>query len=189
MTTLSDLKAELVILQKKGRKFLPIEKIVQYCDIAQQDTNSTTSPKLQHQDHDHQMAIWKVEVESEAEGTRLVNDSGFQALKTLVIVAGGSSGALLAFLGSVWGQAADTVRAGLANGLGWFGTALIGATVAYGLGYLTLLCFFEWRSRRLGNFLRVTTMVVVVASYAIIAFGMHQCWRSVREQAAVVARP
>ena len=125
MTTLSDLKAELVILQKKGRKFLPIEKIVQYCDIAQQDTNSTTSPKLQHQDHDHQMAIWKVEVESEAEGTRLVNDSGFQALKTLVIVAGGSSGALLAFLGSVWGQAADTVRAGLANGLGWFGTAMM----------------------------------------------------------------
>jgi hypothetical protein len=174
-----DLKRELLALQQKGRKFLALEKLVQYCDIAEDNSIAGARAEAEDQDYRHRMDVWRVEVESSRQGTQFVNDSAFQALKTLVLLAGGSSAAVLAFLGAVWSSVTPEARTGLANGLGCFGSALIGAAFAYGLTYLALLSFFEYGAQRTGNVLRVLTILLVVACYVVMGFGLLACYKAI----------
>jgi hypothetical protein len=176
---LLDFKRELVALQQKGRKFLAIEKLIQYCDIAEDDSGSEARTEAEDRDYKHRMDVWRVEVESSRQGTQFVNDSAFQALKTLVLLAGGSSAAVLAFLGAVWAGVSPAGRAGLATGLGYFGSAVIGAAFAYGLTYLTLLSFFEYEAQKTGNVLRVLTILLVIACYLAMGFGLLACYKAI----------
>lgn len=176
---LLDLKRELLTLQQKGRKFLSIERLVQYCDIAEDDASAEARTEAEDRDYKHRMEVWRVEAESGRQGTQLVNDSAFHALRTLVLLAGGSSAAVLAFLGAVWSGVTPAVRAGLAAGLGYFGSAVIGAALAYGLSYLTLLSFFEYDAQRTGNLLRILTIILVVACYISMGLGLLACYRAI----------
>lgn len=178
-TPLLDLKSELLTLQQKGRKFLAIEKLVQYCDIADDCTSDAVRSEAEDRDYKHRMDVWRVEVESGRQGTQIVNDSAFHALKTLVLLAGGSSAAVLAFLGATWSAVTPAIRAGLAAGLGFFGSAVIGAAFAYGLTYLTLLCFFEYEAQKTGNFLRILTILLVASCYVAMIFGLLQCYKAI----------
>lgn len=173
-----DLKRELLNLQQKGRKFLAVEKLVQYCDIAEEGTSDTVRSEADDRDYRHRMDVWRVEVESSRQGTQIINDSAFHALKTLVLLSGGSSAAVLAFLGATWSAVTPSIRAGLAAGLGCFGSAVIGATFAYGLAYLTLLSFFEYEAKKTGYLLRILTIILVVSCYAAMIFGLLQCYKA-----------
>jgi len=176
---LLDLKRELVSLQQKGRKFLAIEKLVQYCDIAEDDLDAAARTEAEDREYKHRMDVWRVEVESSRQGTQFINDSAFHALKTLVLLAGGSSAAVLAFLGAVWAGVTPEVRANLAVGLGYFGSAVIGAAFAYGLTYLTLLFFFEYGAQKTGNVLRILTVLLVVACYVSMSLGLLACYKAI----------
>ena len=174
-----DLKSELLNLQQKGRKFLSIEKLVQYCDITQHRSCDVVRSEEEDRDYKHRMEVWRVEVESARQGTQIVNDSAFHALKTLVLLAGGSSAAVLAFLGATWSAMTPVIRAGLAAGLGYFGSAVIGAVFAYGLVYLTLLSFFEYEAHKTGKLLRIFTIILVASCYAAMILGLHQCYKAI----------
>jgi hypothetical protein len=176
---LLDLKRELLILQQKGRKLLAIEKLLQYCDIAEDYSTVGARSEAEDRDYRHRMDVWRVEVESGRLSTQLVNDSAFQTLKTLVLIAGGSSAAVLAFLGAVWSSVTPAVRVGLAAGLGYFGSAVIGAAFAYGLSYLTLLSFFEYEAQKTGNLLRILTIILVVACYVAMGLGLLECYKAI----------
>lgn len=174
-----ELKQELVSLQQKGRKFLAIDKLVQYCDIAGCDSSAKEKNEVEDKSYKHQMELWRVEVESGRQGAQFVNESAFNALKTLVLLSGGSSAAVLAFLGSVWSSVAPEVRIGLAAGLAYFGSAVIGAVFAYGLCYISILSFFELEAQKAGNFFRVVAISVVVACYVFMVMGLCECYRAV----------
>lgn len=110
---LLDLKRELLALQQKGRKLVAIEMLVQYCDIAEDNSIAEKRSEAESLDYNHRMDVWRIEVESSRQAVQLVNDSAFQALKTLVLLTGGSSAAVLAFLGAVWAGVTPVVRNGL----------------------------------------------------------------------------
>ena len=158
---------------------MAIERLVQYCDIAEDNSIAEKRSEAESLDYNHRMDVWRIEVESSRQAVQLVNDSAFQALKTLVLLTGGSSAAVLAFLGAVWAGVTPVVRNGLANGLGYFGSALIGAALAYGLNYLTLFLFFECGSRGWGNALRFLTILLVVSCYVAMGFGLLACYKAI----------
>ena len=178
-TPILDLKRELLALQQNGRKFLAIEKLVQYCDIADDCSGDVVRSEAEDRDYKHRMEVWRVEVESGRQGTQIINESAFHALKTLALLAGGSSAALLAFLGATWSAVTPAIRSGLATGLGCFGSAVIGAAFAYGLTYLTLLSFFEYEAQKIGGFLRILTIILVVSCYVAMIFGLIQCYKAI----------
>ena len=62
-TPLLDLKSELLTRQQKGRKFLAIEKLVQYCDIADDCTSDAVRSEAEDRDYKHRMDVWRVEVD------------------------------------------------------------------------------------------------------------------------------
>lgn len=176
---LLELKQELVALQRKGRKFLNIEKLVQYCDFASNGSDAEVRSEGEERDYVRQMEVWRIDVETNRQGTQFVNEAAFHALKTLVLLAGGSSAAVFAFLGAVWTGVTPAARMGLVNGIGFFGSALIGAAFAYGLAYLTLLAYFEYEARRAGNFLRLLTIILVLSCYFAMGLGLLSCYRAI----------
>lgn len=176
MPQLLNLKRDLIDLKQDGRKFLSIDKLIRYCDI-EIELSETERNNLQAQaDYEHKMELWREDAASSREGVRIVNDSAFQALKTLTIVSGGAAAALLAFIGSVWPTASLSAKAFFSIGLSCFGGSLIGAALAYGLTYLCLLCFFELDRDKTGSVLRLLIVLLVVGCYISLGVGFIQCF-------------
>lgn len=180
MPQLLDLKRELLHLKDKDRKYLSIDKLIQYCDIEQQATNETLSTEQRHMEQQRQMSIWREDIASNREGERTVNESAFHAIKSLILVAGGSAAALLAFMGSIWASAQGSVKALLANGIAYFGGCLVGASIIYGLTYLTLLFFYELNWQKRGVALRFIIISLVIACYASMILGVFECYKAIR---------
>ncbi len=80
---LLDLKRELFTLQQKGRKFLAIEKLVQYCDIADEGPSGDQRTEAEDRNYKHRMDVWRVEIESGPQGTQFVNDFCIPSTKDL----------------------------------------------------------------------------------------------------------
>ncbi|PQJ27919.1 hypothetical protein [Rubritalea profundi] len=179
MSNLLDLKRELLLLKQQGRKFISLDHVVDYCDLKDTETNDDDASEARRGQYEHDMELWREGSIDLRESARVVNESAFHALRTLVIVAGGSSAALLAFLGSIWTKADSETKASLADGLAYFGGALIGASLAYGLTYLTLLSFHEldWNIR--GSILRGAIIFLVVACYISLCLGVRACYVSI----------
>ena len=176
MSQLLELKRELIAMQQQGRKFLSIEKLVRYCDLEDQHDLVGAQASEAQARYQNDLEVWREESVHSREGVRIINESAFHALKTLIIVSGGSAAALLAFIGSVWSKVSGEAKVFFAQGLGWFGGALIGAAFAYGLTYLCLLFFFELGWHKRGNCLRILIILLGVSCYAFLGIGLVRCF-------------
>ena len=175
------LKRELLALQQRNRKFLSIEKLVDYCDIRHEESITDSSEKHQMHEYEHQMELWREDILSDRESVRILNESAFHALKNLTLVAAGSAAAILAFLGAIWKFSSVSVREGLADSLAYFGVAIIGSVIAYGMTYVTLLCFFELDRQKRGHWLRVGTIILVVACYLSLILGLIEVYGAIKK--------
>jgi hypothetical protein len=147
---ISSLRQELLVLKAKDRKYLSIDRLLDFCDVVE-DSPDNTDATHAIRDYEHRMVIWRHEVEQANESMKIVVDSAYQALKTLVFVAAGIAAALLAFLGSTWCSLAEQAKNGLVDALIWFAAPILGGALAYGLTYLTHLFAFEFRKPCLGE--------------------------------------
>lgn len=176
MSELLNLKRELLALREAGRKFLSIEKLVRYCDIEDEHSSREDSSRAADAAYKHEMELWRASNVSNLEGTRAVNEAAFNALKTLMLVSGGSAAALLAFLGSTWPTASTDAKQFLIAGLMFFAGSLMGSALAYGLTYLCLVSFNDYNKDWLGNTFRVAIVLLVICCYGSLAVGLIQCF-------------
>lgn len=128
MNSLLHLKKELTSLKLRGGKTVLISRLIEYCDLNQESEDTLSSAGDDGRACETAMAEWRMNEENdgehrkavdeiELEKFRRVNESGFSALKTLLLVAGGSGAAFLALLGRLWPHANDGIKAELSTGL------------------------------------------------------------------------
>lgn len=133
-------------------------------------------------------------LESNTEAYRATLASSQAALRSAILLNGGASVALLAFIGNVWGDPELQLRsAGLAKSLFLFTSGVLFAAVASGLAYMTQCCYqreqaqdHESRTSSCdtdqideeisGDTLRGATVGLVIISYVLFFFASMQAY-------------
>jgi len=111
---------------------------------------------------------------NELENVHILNQHGFEALKAIFLLNGGSSIALLAFLGTLAVSEKDP-RIGIqpvAEILFWFAIGSGLCVLAYSLNYLNIL-FALYDRNALSNTLLGATIIAAAASVALFFCGIY----------------
>lgn len=119
---------------------------------------------------------------SSLEMFRSVISSGQAALKASMVINGGASVALLAFMGKIWSsEITNAVASKLSTSIFLFCIGLLCAALSSGTTYITQL-FYNKQKEKLGTWINGLTIVLVLLSYLIFivsafiaaaSFGMH----------------
>ncbi len=119
---------------------------------------------LQSEEHTHQ---WGVEM------VRSGIEAGANALKTCLLISGGSAAALLAFAGSAWSGLKPEGLEALSVTLIYLSIAIVLTGAATAFRYLSQYFFAErlpWH-RRTGNYLQWLTCSLVLAAYIFVSLA------------------
>lgn len=97
--------------------------------------------------------------------------TGQAALKASMVINGGAAAALLAFIGKIWNEGSIVqVTNALTHSILWFCSGLLIASFASGSTYLSQYSYLKgWD--KVGGVVNVFTVLAVLASYVMFAFG------------------
>ncbi len=156
---------------------LSVKEMIGFCDTSIEretrwDDEDRTS---QVQNYEHEMALWRNNVEHARENAKTINEAAFQALRSLVFTSAGMAGAFLAFLGSIWDKVEPAARPLGIEGLMYFSFALVGGVICYGFTYLFHFMDGELDMTKGPRHVRVAAIGLVIAAYCFIGAGL---WHS-----------
>jgi hypothetical protein len=120
---------------------------------------------------------------------------GQASLKAIFLVAGGSAAAVLAFLGHLVTEKAPAIYVHAAvSGVKWFGAALVAATLAQGLTWVSQALYARERSggdvwRRWGDRLRNVVAAFGFGAIILVCVGIQQSAAPFANYAPPVAVP
>lgn len=186
ITPIEEMRHELELLKAAKRKLISIEKLIKFCEILEacpshEKANAITDAHNKHL-YEHEMQLWRADVESCMQGGRFAYDTSAQCLKSMLIVAGGGAAALLTFLsGKAWDL--DN-RFLLVDAMGCFAGAIFLATLVHGLTYLTTLCYYEWDKEKLGDKIRWFSITCGVLAYIAVGSGFFSAYKALHYKAA-----
>lgn len=154
--------------KQAGESSVSLTTLDDYLDrLKKSDLPSSPEKRLQETEHEHQ---WNVEM------VRSGIEAGAQALKTCLLISGGSAAALLAFAGSAWSaltpQGIDT----LSWTMTYLGAAIVLIGLASALTYLTQYFFADrlpWHNRA-GDVCQWTACGLVVIAYGFVGAAYFQ---------------
>jgi hypothetical protein len=163
-----------------GRKTIRVSALEKYLMKLKSDMTTTTHSSKAERDFtlahynakcEASLAQFNADHEIELEHVKVVSQAGNFALKSAILINGGASVALLAFLGKIWGSATIVQNVLLINmplALLLFVLGVLSSAVAAGLNYLASSFGREETATRFHLFNGLTIAFVIV-SY--IAFG------------------
>lgn len=160
--TIETIKGALAERRQNGSTTVPIDLLEAYLDRLKQ-VGSLQSPELRLQagEHSHQ---WGVEM------VRSGIEAGTQALKTCLLISGGSAAALLAFAGSAWSALKPEGVAALSQTMLYLGIAIFLTGLASSITYLAQYFFAErlsWHNRA-GDICQWSACALVLAAYILV---------------------
>lgn len=166
--TIDTIKTALAERRQHGETAVPIELLEGYLDrFSQVVDHQSPEQRLQAEEHNHQ---WGVEM------VRSGIESGAQALKTCLLISGGSAAALLAFAGSAWSALKPEGMTALSQTMFYLGIAIFLTGMASSLAYLAQYFFAErlsWHNRA-GDLFQWGACALVLAAYVLVFMAFMQ---------------
>jgi hypothetical protein len=169
---IAKIRNALVQVQESGQQVVAIPPLLEFLRAVEQEAPlDSETKKLQHETN---LAYYRVQHEHAIEMFRSVVESGKIALTTSILVNGGATVALLAFLGNMIGKSPPVLgpmQVTLVVSLMFFAGGVLAAAVATGSTYVTQYCYTEgWRRSATG--FHVLTVALVVGAYLAFLGGM-----------------
>ncbi|KFB10616.1 hypothetical protein [Nitratireductor basaltis] len=163
--------SEMEALQARGVKTVPIESIVQYLNLVRNSSHPTPTPAELEEFKAtlaEQVEFRRLRHETDLEMFKSVILSGQNAIRSMLLVCGGASVALLAFLGHLATQHSKALPL-FAVCLAWFAIATLLAASLSCLTYLSQWLYADERTEKIG--FGVNVIVIIVALGVIGTFG------------------
>lgn len=164
---ISRVRTDVGALMEKGQQFVQIPALLQYLnDLEHQAPGIYQAAQLQHQS---QLAYHRSVHESQLEMFKSVLESGQTAVNTAILVCGGGTVALLAFVGNLMAKVPSVaVPYPLVLGLIMFAIGVLFGAIAAGARYVCQYCYANsWLRSAIG--FHIFCVALVVASY--LSFG------------------
>lgn len=143
-----------------------------------QETNPVTGVDIAVMNAQNESALREYDAENQKqiEMFRATITSGQAALKSAILINGGASVALLAFIGNIWtkGTLQEAVDS-LTLSIGLFAGGVLAAAIASGNAYLAQYCYNRY-PKWAGDVLNVITILLVIASYVLFAWGTYESY-------------
>jgi len=165
---LARISGDLGALLEKGQEFVHIPTLLAYLKGIEQNAPAISqAAELQHQS---QLAYHRAVHESNLEMFKSVIETGKTAVTTAILVSGGATVALLAFVGNLQSKTpAVPIPGPLLLALTTFALGVLLAAVASGARYLSQLSYANhWLRSGIG--FHVLCIALVIGSY--VSFGV-----------------
>ena len=106
-------------------------------------------------------------------------ESGRNALKSGMIINGGASLSMLTFIGSISSSinAKITIHS-LAIPLGFFVAGVLACALASGATYIAQSNFYLNPQKRIGTWLNISAILLVLTSYSFFALGSYNAYQA-----------
>ena len=175
---IAKVRTALVEVQTSGQQVVAIPALLDFLQAVEQEAPlDSETRKLQHESN---LAYYRAQREHAIEMLRGVVESGKIALTTSILVNGGATVALLAFLGNVLARCASgpvAIQAPLVMAIMFFAAGVLSAAVATGSTYVTNYCYTEsWRRLAIG--FHILTVALVVGAYVAFLGGMVSAYHA-----------
>lgn len=164
------IRADVGALLEGGREFVHIPTLLQYLsDLEHQAPGISQATELQHKS---QLAYHRAVHESQLEMFKSVLESGQTAVNTAILVSGGGTVALLAFIGNLSTKTPMApVPHALIVALVLFAIGVLCGAMAAGARYLSQFCYGKFWMRSAIGF-HISCVVLVIATYALFGAGV-----------------
>lgn len=172
------IRAAVIQVQQSGQQFVAITPLLEFLQSVElQAPLDSETRKLQH---DSNLAHYKADVDHGIEMLRSVLDTAKTALTTSILVNGGATVALLAFLGNIIGKTPpvpEAMRETLVLSLMFFACGVLAGAIATGSTYVAQYCYHEgWKRSGIG--FHITTLFLVVVSYLTFLGGVVSAYHA-----------
>ena len=167
---LNRLRTDLGALLQQGQQFVQIPALLDYLSSLESEAPAISQAnELQHQS---QLAYHRAVHETNLEMFKSVIEAGRTAVTTAILVCGGATAALLAFVGNFQTKLPGSeVPAALIGALMCFATGVVLAAMASGSRYVTQVCYSSgWHRSALG--FNATSISLVIGSYVAFIAGI-----------------
>jgi len=169
---IAKIRTTLVEVWESGQQAVAIPALLDFLRAVEQESPlDSETRKLQHESN---LAYYRAQREHAIEMLRTINESGKVALTTNILINGGATVALLAFLGNLAGKSSSgtfATPAPLALAILSFAGGVLLAAMATGLTYATNFFYGEnWR--RSAFWFHVCTVTFGVGAYLAFLGGM-----------------
>jgi hypothetical protein len=177
---IAKVREALTEVQTSGQQVVPIPALLEFLRAVEQEAPlDAETRKLQHESD---LAYYRAQSENAIEMFRGVVESSKIALTTIILVNGGATVALLAFLGNVVTTTSPglaAMRPALARSIMFFASGVLLAAIATGTTYVTNYCYtYEWKRSALR--FHILTIALVLGSYACFLGGMLSAYGGFR---------
>jgi hypothetical protein len=183
ITLISLIKNELDGLKKQGIEQVTIDGIIDYLsqlEVTRESLSGITLAELEH--YKAQLAMWvesqKSQSQISAEGFKSVILAGQNALRSSLLINGGASIALLAYIGKLKIEASTQIPA-FAFPLLIFVIGVLVAAINSGLTYLSQWFYFGgaiWK-QKVGFVINIINILLGIASYGLFAIGTFYAYK------------
>lgn len=172
--TIAAIRAALNQVQDSGQKFVSVEAMLEY--LANLDGSVPVESEVRKLEHESNLAQHRAIHESDLEMFRSVIEAGRTALSSCILINGGATVALLAYLGNLLAKNPTVVAPRpLVYALVGFAVAVLCATVASGVRYLSQASFSKsWQQA--GHVCNIISILLVVAAYFLFALGVFNAY-------------
>ncbi len=183
ITLITLIKNELNGLKNQGIEQVSINGLIDYLsklEKTRENLSGITPAELEH--YKAQLAMWVESQKSQSqittEGFKSVILAGQNALRASLLINGGASVALLAYIGKLKIDAPANVP-GLAFPLLIFVMGVLVAAINSGLTYLSQWFYFGgaiWK-RKVGFVINIINILLGIASYGLFAIGAFYAYK------------
>jgi hypothetical protein len=172
--TIAKIRAALNEVQKNGQELVSVPALLEY--LSNLEANAPEAAELRKLQHESNLAQYRAEHESSLEMFRSVIESGRTALTSCILVNGGATVALLAYLGNLLSKNPDaTAPKPLVLGLINFAVAVLLGALATGLRYLSQATYNGGHDLA-GLSFTVASAVFVAAAYVLFGIGVWNAY-------------
>lgn len=172
--TIATIRAALNEVQKNGQELVSVPALLEY--LSKLEAHAPEGVELRKLQHESNLAQYRAERESDLEMFRSVIESGKTALNSCILINGGATVALLAYLGSFLSQNPEAMAPNaLVLGLIDFAVAVLLAGVATGLRYLSQSTFSRGYEKTGWSF-TAASAALVFAAYALFGIGVWNAY-------------
>lgn len=172
-------------LKKEGQEFVSIEALINYLEKTKGEGqyNQETQLAVFKAQHESNLEHYKAQQQVNLATYTAINDYAQIALKTVILINGGASISLLAFIGNIWTKGINkSAVESLTNSIAFFAFGVLIAAVATAFGYFTQFCYStsqysknkKWQIA--GYVIHILALVLVIGAYCFFALGIYYAY-------------
>ena len=183
------IQAALLDVQKKGQQAVDIEALLQFIASVKAETPTDAETKKLRQEaelatfkanNDRHLAEYRASVDSANEMFKSVIETAKTALTTSILINGGATVALLAFLGNLLAKVGNPpaqMQSNVVAALTTFALGVLLGGLATSFTYATQYCYAK-EFERSGATFHILTVFLVLSTYIAFLVGVIICYHA-----------